>query len=500
LVQSFGQGQEDAMESKRQAIVLIHGIGEQRPMSTLRGFVETVVPLAMNDELAEHKALYHSKPDSLDETFELRRLMADRPTRTDFYEFYWAHLMPDTSWNRVVSWFLLLMWRRPSNVPKRLVLAWTLSWTLAIVLMVLLVLQIVVYLFGLNFEIPLSKWGEWPALLSLALAALAGLVLAYVGDAAIYFGPSPKNIDARSRIRAQGARLLKALNAEERYDRIVVVGHSLGSVIAYDIIALAWQDLLDRWRDRARASAEAGNIYVEDAQALWAAEDEARKEVRQPLVAHTGGWRRLVQSLLVPFRFLTRKLDRVDDQLQENSFELETWQIRARQVREAINKSGHAWKISDLVTLGSPLTYGDFLLADSRGEFGQRLQQRELATAPPTLELTKAGTGFFTYDFKLELPGKGSAKLRVPHHAAQFAATVWSNIYFVNSWLPSADPIGGPLAPLFGRGVRDIPVTTNLNGGFVSHIHYWTRPRRWWQRNDAPARLVEVLDLAREKA
>jgi len=30
------------LKDKKQAVLLIHGIGEQRPMDTLRGFVETV--------------------------------------------------------------------------------------------------------------------------------------------------------------------------------------------------------------------------------------------------------------------------------------------------------------------------------------------------------------------------------------------------------------------------------------------------------------------------
>ena len=33
----------------KQAVVLIHGIGEQKPMDTVRGFVESVLPPSVND-------------------------------------------------------------------------------------------------------------------------------------------------------------------------------------------------------------------------------------------------------------------------------------------------------------------------------------------------------------------------------------------------------------------------------------------------------------------
>ena len=52
----------------RQAVVLIHGIGEQRPMETLRAFVKAFLK----------DGTYHSKPDTLSASFELRRLKLRR--------------------------------------------------------------------------------------------------------------------------------------------------------------------------------------------------------------------------------------------------------------------------------------------------------------------------------------------------------------------------------------------------------------------------------------
>ena len=59
--------------------------------------------------------------------------------------------------------------------------------------------------------------------------------LRFVGDAARYLSSSPSNIKMRQEIRSEGVQLLRKLH-EQGYGRIVVVGHSLGSVIAYDIL------------------------------------------------------------------------------------------------------------------------------------------------------------------------------------------------------------------------------------------------------------------------
>ena len=64
----------------------------------------------------------------------------------------------------------------------------------------------------------------------------------------------------------------------------------------------------------------------------------------------------------------------------------------------------------------------------------------------------------------------------VPHHAAAFGPTRWTNLYFPNSYLVVGDLIGGPLQTVFGHGVRDVPVTTTQRHGWLSHTLYWRIP------------------------
>jgi hypothetical protein len=63
----------------------------------------------------------------------------------------------------------------------------------------------------------------------------------YVGDATIYLSPSPRNIEARKKMRSEGLNLLDRIVASKRYARIILISHSLGSLIGYDILTFAWQ-------------------------------------------------------------------------------------------------------------------------------------------------------------------------------------------------------------------------------------------------------------------
>ncbi len=83
-----------------------------------------------------------------------------------------------------------------------------------------------------------------PAIASIALKAFRGFrdkfIVGYAGDAARYLEPRPENIARRQAIREAGAQLLDALHDKGRYSRIIVYGHSLGSVIAYYMLSHAW--------------------------------------------------------------------------------------------------------------------------------------------------------------------------------------------------------------------------------------------------------------------
>jgi hypothetical protein len=155
-------------------------------MSTLRSFVAHVLPASENN-----RSRLFSKPDSISQTFELRRLSVEqsrrRPT-TDFYEYYWAHHMHGTKLRHLWPWVRAILLRRPVNVPKQLLPLWTLSWLLAVGAILLLVAG--------RIETGPGSGSSW---VGLGLAALFGIVqgvaINWLGDAARYLSPLPSNPD-----------------------------------------------------------------------------------------------------------------------------------------------------------------------------------------------------------------------------------------------------------------------------------------------------------------
>lgn len=130
----------------KQAVVVIHGMGEQIPMQTLRSFVEAT--WITDGELVEQRSSEKSaeeirqenpvwsKPDRRNRSFELRRITteeAKNDRRTDFYEFYWAHFMHGTTWEHFRDWFWELLWRPLHRVPRDVRAVWFSLWVVSVV-------------------------------------------------------------------------------------------------------------------------------------------------------------------------------------------------------------------------------------------------------------------------------------------------------------------------------------------------------------------------------
>ncbi|MFO0767557.1 MAG: hypothetical protein U0231_12420 [Nitrospiraceae bacterium] len=317
----------------KQAVVLIHGIGEQQPMETLRRFVSSVLPPSEDGQEA-----YFSKPDRMSELFELRRLKSRGRTKTDFYEYYWAYNVEGTKFSHLAGWFFGLLFRRWSNIPPGLKSLWGLSWCTMAALAAGVAMGYVA-LIGKWFEAQL-RYGPVGLVLALLLFGLQGFLLYYVGDAARYLSPNPRNIALRQKIRAEGVQLLRHLHDSREYDRIVVVGHSLGSVIGYDLIARLWL--------------EYNTVYDFKTNATLLAAYLSEGKAPQPIIGHrlheTG---QLLSS------------DHSDEALQAfQRAQTEGWKEQQRW--------GNPWRVSDFITIGSPLAHAMLLLASDGDDFKAR--------------------------------------------------------------------------------------------------------------------------------
>jgi len=434
----------------RQAVVIIHGIGEQRPMETLRSFVLGVLG---STQRPNGTRAFYSKPDPNADTFELRRYRAFQGrTDSDFIEFYWQHLMPVAAWRFLFIWLWLLMKRPVKSMPPRFVSLWWVAW-IAFILVALAILASVLSWVGIDVpQMPLATKLPWGA--AVIGASVGFLVRAFVGDAAVYLNPHPRTVQARNAIRSSGVALIERLQFDGRYDRIVVVGHSLGSVIGYDILSFAWH----RASEEFRRKVEAGGLPADtpSQSALAAAEK----------LAKTGG-----------------------PNLNQQ------WQTASRAVAVEFTQLGLKWLVTDFVTLGSPLAHGSLLLAHGPADFTRRVGERELPVSPPFRE---DGT-HFSYQRAGRSSGGKRQSARVPDHAAVFALTTWTNLYFPCRAFFYGDVIGGSIAASFGPAIADRAVATKIRKGWLAHTSYWSRYSGFDNNSDsAPVGLIDALDLDRQ--
>jgi hypothetical protein len=475
----------------KQAVVVIHGMGEQMPMDTIKGFVhaawETVTDLTANG--LPNPAEVWSKPDVRTGSLELRRITTRQsivtPTfatgvRSDFYELYWADLSGGSTWNQVQDWIIGLLWRNPfTRVPRRVFLAWIILWLIALSVIVLAVATALPDPANIGSFNPwdypplkyLRNYKGWQlGLLAAALVWVASnFIVPYFGRVVRYTRAKPDNIAARKNIRERGLGLLAELHDKE-YERIIVVGHSLGSILAYDLISYFW------------ANRPAARVVVQGS-----AEFTALKEIEAALVDPT--WP--AESAVTAYREAQTKFAHL---------------LRCRPTPANKDAADRRWLITDLVTLGSPLSHAEFLMASSKADLKKRRDDREYPTSPPLREeldpatiikAKQAGFALDANDPKL-LAFPFGANMWQLHHAAPFAAVRWTNIYDPAFLVAFGDLISGPVAPVFGHGIIDknLRKIRRCQSWRFTHTRYWTVPSSIKRR--VPERikqLREALDL-----
>lgn len=506
----------------RTALVIIHGIGEQIPMATLTGFIDTVwthdkslVDTDKPDPNTGGQRVANaswSKPDERNRSFELQLVTTEsdkNKRRCDFFEYYWAHRVTGTTWEQVRTWIIGLLLRNPfTNVPRGVLPAWLILWVLLILAVYATVVagmaagaetidpstsQFAPVRWTLMLVAWLRTWPGWQIAIAWGAVTLASGVILKVmvdvaGDVVRYVEATPKNIAIRQSIRENGVRLIETLMGIDEhgaagkadYDRIIVVGHSLGTIVAYDILT----HVFGRHNDRIDQTKLAG--AVQDKRI------EMEGMVRDAMAGKPG-------------------------------FTLAAYRALQGECRKELNAFGNPWIVSDFISLGSPLTHAEFLLAADRGALETAKQKRILPTCPPTLEYDRSTKLLhFTYR-STKVRGVGDSadptSPRVPHHAALFAYTRWTNIYSPLRILLVGDIVSGPLCRAFGLnrpgksplcGIHDIAVLPTADAGatpqdrkrrLLTHLKYWDRGTARSEKADSEPfhiqALRQALDLGR---
>jgi hypothetical protein len=401
------------LKINRQAVVIIHGIGEQRPMDSLRAFVNSIAPEIKNSKTGARKVF--NKPDNISDSFELRRYTSNNHAdshKTDYFEYYWGHKVSGKSIRDILRWFWAILFRTPKNVPKRV------RWIYFNIWFILLigVLALIAYFFSLtsfNFIDGFLKYIKNPYILSIygiLATGVSSLAINYLGDVVCYTITSPKNINEREEIRRKGIELLEKLHnkkeedGSELYDRIVIVGHSLGTIIAYDLI----------------------NILFSRYNKVLNINKESIKELENAAV-----------------------------NLNEGKINCTQFQEIQTKAWIAQYNNLNSWKISDFITFGSPLAISDLLLAKNKIELKEKQLEREFPTCPPTPEKQNK----FHYDEN------------TLHHAAHFALTKWTNICFRKDFVgDNIEIFGKGIKNEFRKSESYIH---NLIP-FIAHTRYWS--------------------------
>jgi hypothetical protein len=273
------------------------------------------------------------------------------------------------------------------------------------------------------------------AIILIYLALYALFLQPFLGDTARYFRVSPGNVTVRREIRRQAVDTLDTLHKWGTYDRIIVVAHSLGTVVAYDMLRAYFSRLNNSLPDCALLEPEFSQVDRHDPDRPSGAimnEDDFRAAARE----------------------IVRK-------------------IAAQSVNSSIpsHQKRPAWLVTDFVTLGSPLTHARYLMCDGNTEtalnknFERRVLQREFPVCPPAKD---GDDGLLSFH-------NGQTHRREFQHAALFGLTRWTNLFFPMSQMFWGDAIGGPLQGIFGRYIRDVPVSTLIpdKPAFFTHTSYW---------------------------
>jgi hypothetical protein len=444
------------MVNQRQAVVIVHGMGEQRPLDALTKFIRAGLPPASPGNWK-----FYSKRDVASESFDSRRFLAPadrvRP-QTEFFEYHWAHLMQGNRMSDMLPTFLKLIRRLP---PKGLGFAWLASWVL------LGLAGWGIFVLDIPFE---DDKSVVESLLNIAFTALGmgtvGVVLLFLAtrfgpsfitnsfvDVVRYLDTSPRSYAVRQDIRAGMVKVLQRLHQAEmggkpQYQRVIVVAHSLGAYIAYDGITTFW--------------GMTGNALAPGSPSLRTLETAAtampgRDEERTPTPGETTVYREAQWGLWTDLR-----------------------------------AQGSQWRITDFISCGTPMCFAERLYTKNKGDFEARVARREIVTCPP-LPQEELGPGDTPFSFSWN-------GMSVLNDWSPFAVVRWTNLYF--PFFPSfcgflGDWFGGPLGRLFGSGVRDVPVRGNMPWRLIpgwAHSLYFNFPDTRGG-DSVTGHLAEALDL-----
>lgn len=234
------------------AFLVIHGIGEQNPFETLDSFARGIIVHLKSEDVAfnaMHQIIERKGASGSGWTENYVRLTsADGKDIIDIHEYYWAYLTEEKItlseiWNwtentlKATKTFynenedLRQRYEKKGKVRFRLENAAShLRWLWLVSPLIKLMA------FILSISRP-ARSSMIHNLINKIEGYLRPMIVGYIGDIAIYTTMDEKSrfFRLRQQILAESQALLESI-LDDDYDRVIIAGHSLGSVIAYDTL------------------------------------------------------------------------------------------------------------------------------------------------------------------------------------------------------------------------------------------------------------------------
>lgn len=257
------------------AILVCHGIGKQMPFETLDMFVNGIWREAKrrNPDQDAPYTIYHNQNRApyQDEAWVRSYISLDANSDNvppiDVYEYYWAHQTANkVTMGNILTWLMrcssyaVKFYDRNKRLEETLekgkscgvpyfnkdgrfkpnaYLAGLLSYyssNAALMKGVGLVMIVIRWLFLLTNA---KNWGPFKLLRKIFITSAAGTLLEdFVGDVVAYTATDRKDpfYGIRNKIIIDLQEQLEGILKNDQYKRVIVAGHSLGSVVAYDVL------------------------------------------------------------------------------------------------------------------------------------------------------------------------------------------------------------------------------------------------------------------------
>lgn len=500
----------------RTAVLVVHGMGQQRPGETQR---------SLGEALARPGDRCYLAPDRLTGRTDTHRVTIEGPAGhvAHVYEHYWSDRFQDTRLTTVVRWLLGLLvqggleWRlggRTAAVEWAIGIVAVLPyWIIAAASLasddralggfldgvpaVGMVLGVVVGAFALTTLVARSKWVA--ALIGVGAGAATALATTDLdpptaGVATVVLLWAPLWLLAGASLRGMGplawVRILLVVVAAmvatfSMVEGEFVIGGLPGilTVLVVVVWLRHWLGDVARYLDASPGNvAEADRLRRETTSLVAGICADSHYDYdRVVVVAHSQGGFVAYDALQRVFQAWARDhaLDpeeraavaELDHELDGAS--PESWAAGVAVLRRRMEAAEDPWPVSTFITLGSPIAHAAGLLVPDEAHLEQRLEARGLSSCPPRQYGEPASIAY----------GTGSS-MRL-HHTSVFGVTEWVNVAFAH------DLLGGPVneGALGGLAHDVVPGADRYEPTILDFLRAFPHDGYW-----GPSRVQEETD------